>query len=600
MRELFPYLKRYRLQLGLGPVFKFIEALIELILPLLMSAIVDKGINGQDSDLIRRYGILMMILVFLGVSFSFSCQYMASVASQGVGTSLRDALFKKANRMSQEQLQEYGTASLINRVNGDVNQIQVLVAMSIRLLSRSPVLAIGGVIMSFFINWRMSLVLLMIVPLAAVLLFYIIRGSTRLMKRALKQSDKVTELFTDSLAGARVIRAFAREDHERKYFAKKADQLTKSWIFVNGISGLMNPLTNLLFNGVIVFIIWRSGSSVNIGTMTQGDVLALVNYLSQIVVALMVWASLASLFPRAFAAGARISDMLQTKTPEEHDPRDRDVDKRDQATPLNETILRANELSFTYPGTRAPALEGLSFDLAAGEELGVIGATGSGKSTLAALLVALYPRDGGDLSFMGRSYDDWSTAMLREEIAWVPQKAVLFKGTIRSNLFFGMKPSEQALYRDPDPEQAAALEEKMWAALEASQAASFVRQLHDRLDAPVERGGQNLSGGQRQRLSIARALMREAKLYIFDDSSSALDYLTDAKMRKAVRRLTKDAAVVRISNRVYQLLQVDRILVLDNGQQVGLAKHDQLLDDSEIYQEIAKSQEGGVYANKRS
>ncbi len=600
MRKLFPYLKNYRWQLGLGPVFKFIEAIIELILPLLMSAIIDRGINGNDPALIRRYGLIMMVLVFLAVGFSFSCQYMASVASQGVGTRLRESLFTKINSMSQTELQSYGTSSLINRVNGDVNQIQVLVAMSIRLLSRSPVLAIGGVIMSFFVNPRLSFILLMVVPLAGFLLYLIIRTGTRFMKRALLQSDKVTELFTDGLAGARVIRAFAREEHERHYFAGKADQLAKSWILANAISGLMNPLTNMLFNAVIVFIVWRSAGPVNIGSMTQGDVLALVNYLTQIVVALMVWANLASLFPRAFAAAERINDVLAD-----------DVSKADLAGQDDghsilkeaidqEIILSADELGFTYPGTRSAALTRIEFRLAAGEELGVIGATGSGKSTLAKLMVALYKADTGTLRFMGKDVREWDIKELREQIAWVPQKTVLFKGSIRSNLYFGLNSADQKRYREATPELMQELEDRMWSALEAAQAASFVRAMDKGLDATVERGGHNLSGGQRQRLSIARALMRDAKLYIFDDSSSALDYLTDARMRKAVRARTKNAAVVRISNRVYQLLQVDSILLLDNGRQAALDSHEELLENSPLYREIAMSQEGGVYAKKTS
>lgn len=601
MRKLFPYLKKYRIQLGLGPLFKFIEAIIELILPLLMSAIIDDGINGDNPDLIRRYGAIMMVLVILAVIFSFSCQYMASVASQGVGTRLREALFKRINRMNQSELHAYGTSSLINRVNGDVNQIQVLVAMSIRLLSRSPVLAIGGVVMSFFINWRLALILLLIVPIAGILLALIMRTSTRFMKKALIQSDKVTELFSDSLAGARVIRAFAREDHERSYFAKKAEQLANSWIVANAISGLMNPLTNMLFNAVIVFIIWRSAGPVNVGSMTQGNVIALVNYLSQIVVALMVWANLASLFPRAFAAGDRINEILDEDNPLPHHEIEEESDTNKVDVDDTAPILSVEGVDFTYPGTRVPALQQIEFRVGAGEELGIIGATGSGKTTLANLLLDLYPIGSGDIRFMGKSLKDWGLRELREQIAWVPQKAILFKGSIRSNLYFGLTESEQQRYQQEDStESAKALENRMWAALEAAQAASFVRELNGQLDANVERGGHNLSGGQRQRLSIARGLMREAKLYIFDDSSSALDYLTDARMRKAVRQLTTEAAVVRISNRVYQLIQVDKILVLDNGRQVALNSHEALLDDSPIYREIAESQEGGVHATKKA
>lgn len=604
MRKLFPYLKTYRLQIGLGPFFKLIEAIIELILPLLMAVIIDRGINGNDPNTIWRYGSFMLILVVLAVIVSFSCQYMASVASQGVGTRLREALFSRVNRMSQTELQHYGTASLINRVNGDVNQIQVLVAMTIRLLSRSPVLAIGGVIMSFYINWRLAFILLLVVPVAGILLFLIMRASTNYMKRALVQSDKVTELFTDNIAGARVIRAFAREEHERGYFAKKADQLTQSWIVANAISALMNPLTNLLFNGVIVFIIWQSGPMVNTGSMTQGEVLALVNYLSQIVAALMVWANLASLFPRAFAAGDRISKLLdEVKEPEVIEEELSKGTIANVDAKLDLPLLSVKNLNFTYPETRTAALEGLNFQIRPGEELGVIGATGSGKSTLAKLLSGMYPVEQNQFKFLSVDRQDWSLKAYRQQVSFVPQYAVLFKGTIRSNLYFGMNEKEQNVFSNQeDAFSDPLLEEQMWQALEAAQAADFVREMDGGLDARVERGGLNLSGGQRQRLSIARALMRPAKLYIFDDSSSALDYLTDANMRKAVKRFTEKsgAAVIRISNRVYQLIHADSILVLDNGKQVALGAHEELLETSAIYKEIALSQEGGIHAKRKN
>lgn len=600
LRILFPYLKRYKLQFVLGPVFKLIEAIIELILPLLMAAIIDQGINGNNPLLIRRYGIIMIILVFLAVIFSFSCQYSASVASQGVGTRMREALFLRINNMSQTELQSFGTSSLINRVNGDVNQIQELVALSIRLLSRSPVIAVGGIILSFFINWRLAMILLLVVPVAAVLLVLIMRSSTRHMKQALVQSDKVTELFTDNMAGARVIRAFAREDHERSYFAKKADQLADSWIVANGISALMNPLTNLLFNAVIVFIIWRSGTYVNIGSLTQGEVLALVNYLTQIVAALMVWAMLASIFPRSFAAADRIEKVMKdmpADSSKRSDVGNENSDSREGGIDESSSLL-CRDLCFTYPSARSPSLEGIHLTLSPGEELGIIGATGSGKSTLAKLLVGLYQHSSGELYLFGKRISDWDTDALRQQIAWIPQKAVLFKGTIRSNLYFGLTREEQAAYRNENSsgQSGEELEARMWSALEAAQAAEFVCELSEGLDTVVERGGLNYSGGQRQRLSIARALMRNAKLYIFDDSSSALDYLTDSRMRREVRKYTADAAVIRISNRVYQLLNVDRILVLDNGEQVALGPHKDLLKLSHIYREIAESQEGGIHA----
>lgn len=596
MKKLFPYFKNYRLQFTLGPVFKLIEAIIELIMPLLMSAIIDQGINGHNPELIRRYGLIMLLLVFVAVIFSCSCQYMASVASQGTGTRLREVLFDRINAMSQTELNRFGTASLINRVNGDVNQIQVLVAMSIRLLSRSPVLAVGGVVMSFYVNWRMAVILLMVVPVASVLLVFIMRSSTRYMKKALLQSDKVTELFTDNIAGSRVIRAFAREGHERQYFSGKVDDLADQWSLSTAISGLMNPLTNLLFNGVIALVIALSGVQVNIGDMTQGDVLALVNYLTQIVAALMVWANLASLFPRSFAAGERLGQIL-----EEQEESTNKQDQPDKASADRHAtrILDVKDLTFTYPTTRTPALTDLSFHLDRGEELGIIGATGSGKSTIVNLLTAMYEPSRGQLSFLGRSVDEWSIQEMRKHVAWVPQQAILFKGTIRTNLEFGLTAEERLLYaKNQSPFTHTALESKMWAVLEAAQAAGFVRELEGGLDATVERGGQNLSGGQRQRMNIARALMRDASLYIFDDSSSALDYLTDVNMRKAVRAYVGDAAIIRISNRVHQLINVDRILLLDNGKQSALASHKELLQLSELYREIAASQEGGIYAEK--
>ncbi|MDD2214574.1 MAG: ABC transporter ATP-binding protein [Oscillospiraceae bacterium] len=578
LRNLLPYLKPYRLQLSLGPLFKLIEAIIELLIPLIMARMIDIGVAGQDQHYLWSHGLLLLGLVVIGLLFSLCCQYMASVASQGVGTRLRTAVYEQILRLPKAQLQTIGSASLINRITGDINQIQLAVAMTIRLLSRAPFLAIGGMIMSFIIEPRLAVILLLTVPVAALLLYLIMRATVRVFKLAQRQTDKVVTLIRDNISGARVIRSLAKEPHEQAYFGANNDKLNHFLTRAGQISSLMNPLTSLLFNGGIVFVIWQSGALVDTGQLHQGDVLALANYLGQIVLAMMVVANLVILFPRAYASSGRVTEVLNLQP---------DSGSADQGNALKPATpvpagLAFNQVSLTYPANREPSLTQISFRLRPGEQLGVIGATGSGKSTLIAALLREYALSQGDITINGLSIRQAPVAAWHRQIAWVPQKAVLFSGSLRSNLLWGLPPDVQ-----PD-------ETAIWSVLQDAQAADFVRLLPGGLDAAVERGGQNFSGGQRQRLTIARALLKQASIYVFDDSSSALDYATDLALRRAVRRRTRQACVIIISQRVYQVRDTEQILVLENGRMAGLGTHQTLLQHCPLYQDIARSQEAAA------
>ncbi|NJP40738.1 ABC transporter ATP-binding protein [Oscillospiraceae bacterium HV4-5-C5C] len=578
LRNLLPYLKPYRLQLCLGPLFKLVEAVIELLIPMVMARMIDIGVARHDRQYLWSHGLLLLGLVIIGLIFSLSCQYMASVASQGVGTRLRTAVYEQILMIPKAKLQPIGSASLLNRITGDINQIQLAVAMTIRLLSRAPFLAIGGMIMSFIIEPRLAVILLLTVPVAAVLLYVIMRATVTVFKLAQKQTDKVMTLIRDNISGARVIRSLAKEPHEQAYFGENNNKLNQLLTRAGQISSLMNPLTSLLFNGGIVFVIWKSGALVDTGQLRQGDVLALANYLGQIVLAMMVVANLVILFPRAYASSGRVTEVLGLKADLWPAPK-----PADPAHIKPESVgLVFNQVSLTYPANREPSLEQISFRLKPGEQLGVIGATGSGKSTLIAALLREYAISRGDITINGQSIKQAAVSDWHRQIAWVPQKAVLFSGSLRSNLLWGL------------PQDAPPDDQDLWSALQDAQAADFVRLLPGGLDAAVDRGGQNFSGGQRQRLTIARALLKRASIYVFDDSSSALDYATDLALRQAVRRRTRQACVVIISQRVYQVREAEQILVLDNGHMAGLGTHQTLLQHCPLYQDIARSQEAAA------
>ncbi|MDI9469321.1 MAG: ABC transporter ATP-binding protein [Bacillota bacterium] len=568
MRALLPHLKPYRLQLATGPIFKLVEAVIELLNPLIMAAIIDRGIRMGDRALVWRHGLLLLLLTVVGLSFSLLTQYMASVASQGTGTSLRSALFARAIRLDDETGQAFGTASLTNRLTNDINQIQVAVAMTIRLLTRAPFLAIGGIIMSFSISRRLSLILVVAVPLATVLLWLIMRWAISSYRQVQTALDRVGSLVRDHMAGVRVIRAFRREADERRRFATENERLERLTNRAAAVSALMNPVTQLIFNMAIVIVLARGATAVDTGHVTQGEMLALTNYLGQIVLAMMVVANLALLFPRAFAAASRVSEVLET-------PIKTTISAKPE--PTTAPLLVCRHLSFRYPGAADPVLSDIDLTLDRGETLGVIGTTGAGKSTLLDLILRFREPFAGEVRFHGRTAAASSLDHWRGRMAWAPQRAVLLAGSIRDNLLLGLDPAD---YTDAD----------LHLALERAQALDFVLRLPESLDSRVERGGTNFSGGQRQRLSLARVLLRPADLLLLDDAFSALDNLTEQKLRREIAALPARPAVIVVSQRVHTIRACDRILLLDQGRVAGLASHAELVRESSLYREIVRSQ----------
>lgn len=573
-KTLWPYLHGYRKQLFWGPLLKFLEAIIETLLPFLIAQMIDLGINRGNRSFVINQTILMLVLVVLGVIFAFSCQYMSSVCSQGFGTNLRNAMARKIAFASEAEMQRFGQSSLLIRSTMDINQLQVAIAMLIRLVSRAPFLTLGSLVMGFVINARLALLMLAAVPVAGLALWLIMQATIRIYQLVQQRLDKVTALIKDNLAGSKVIRAFAKEEHERAFFAERNATLAKDSIKSGKVAALMNPVTALIFNTVIIFVLWRGGLLVEAGHLQQGEVVAFISYQTQLVHAMMVIAMLFTQFPKAFASGKRVAAVLadEQKSTETAKP-------MTQSATETSTILAAEQLSFTYPGSQATALEGIHFNLRKGETLGVIGPTGSGKSTLAALILHFYDAQEGRLLFNGMDLRDLPLAELRKRIAYVPQKSALLAGTVRSNLLLGQEMKADA-----------AEDERLWEALRIAQADSFVAEKEGGLDALVERGGANFSGGQKQRLSLARALLKDFDLLILDDATSALDFLTEYRFRKALAARVAGKSLLFISQRVHVVKNAQQILVLDDGKQAALGSHEQLMQSSELYREIASSQ----------
>ncbi|HHX37439.1 MAG TPA: ABC transporter ATP-binding protein [Clostridiaceae bacterium] len=581
-----PYFKKIRLYLSLGPIFKLTEAIIELCLPLLMARMIDEGVGAGNSAVIRHYGIWMLVLVIVAVLFSFSCQYMASLASQGFGTEVRNGVFHRIMTLSTEQLDEFGSGSLTNRLTVDINQMQVGVAMTIRLLSRAPFLCIGGLLLALSINWKLSLVLLATIPLVVIILRFVMLATVRTYHVVQSGLDKLAQLIQDNLSGVRVIRAFDRGDRERAIFNEK----NLAWQTIiekaGRIAALINPLSVLIFNFGVVAVLHLGGKAIQVGTLTQGELIALINYFNQIVMALIVVANLALTFTRSFTALDRVVELL--KLPDESKAADSimgaDQEMRHKARILlaeqPPTDLVFEQLGYTYPGSSEPALREISFRLKPCESLGIIGGTGSGKSTLARLIAGYSDPTEGHITWSGQDISTLQSQTGFRFVQLIFQKAQLFTGTVRSNLAMA------------NPE---ATETEMREALEIAQAASFVRSHMEGLDQTVERGGMNFSGGQRQRLAIARSLLVCPHYLIMDDCSSGLDYATDAALYRALERW-KDPrlSLLIISQRVYSVVRADRILVLDNGRMVGLGKHEELLENCELYREIVASQQEEV------
>lgn len=570
MFQLLRYAKDYRKQIILGPFFKFLEAVFELILPLFMARLVDEGIARHDQGKVIEMTVAMLGLSIVGLLCALICQYYASIASQGFGTILRNRLMEKINSFSHNELNRFGTDTLITRMTNDINQMQGALAMLIRLVVRAPFLSIGSVIMAFYIDWQMGLIFLILLPLFCLILFLIIHYSVPLYKNIQQKLDQLNQSVTQNLSGVRVIRAFARTRTETNHFNEETEGISRLNQKVANISALLSPSTTLIMNAGIVALLYFGGFKVNIGHLEQGQVLALINYMNQMLLALIVVSNLVVLFTRAAASANRINEVFATDTTLSDKG---DVQQANEHAPL----IDFKKVDFRYTEKSGLALQDISFTLKENKTLGITGATGSGKSTLISLIPRFYDASKGSVSFAGSNVKDWSLDRLRSEIAIVPQTAVLFSGTIRENLQWGL----------PN-----ASDKECWDALATAQASEFVETLPKRLDTPILENGKNFSGGQRQRLTIARALIRKPKLLILDDSLSALDYQTDLDLRQALKR-DLNCGIIIISQRLRSIQDAETILLMDNGKIVAQGKHDSLLQESELYQELVNSQEEG-------
>lgn len=569
MWKLKRYLSRYKKQVIVGPLFKFTEAVLELFVPLVMARVIDVGVANRDVPYVLKMGGLLLLLGAVGLGCALVCQYSASIASQGVGTILRNDLYHKINTFSHTEIDRFGTHSLVTRLTNDINQLQVAVAMLIRLVVRAPFLAVGAVVMAFTIDIQLSMVLVVVLPLIVLVLWFIMSRSVPFFKVMQKKLDRISLLTRENLEGARVIRAFAKQDAEKARFAAVSDDLADTAVGVGRLSALLNPLTYTIMNIGIVAVLWLGGSRVNGGDLTQGEIVAFVNYMTQILLALVVVANLVVTFTKASASAARVNEVLETESSvvsESIGP----VAGKDDAPQIS-----FQNVEFSYKGAEAPSLQGVTVDIERGETVGVIGGTGSGKSTLVSLIPRFYDITGGRLLIDGVDIKEYPLPQLRKKIGLVPQKAAVVSGTIAENLRWG---------------QEDATDEELIAALKTAQAWDFVSALPDGLETHIEQGGKNVSGGQKQRLTIARALVGKPEVLILDDSSSALDFATDAALRKALRKDTAGMTVLIVSQRAGSIRHADKIIVLDDGEVAGIGRHDDLFQNCAVYREICLSQ----------
>lgn len=569
MWKLKRFLGQYKKQVLLGPLFKWVEAVLELIVPLVMASLIDVGVTGRDSGYIFKMGALLLLIAAVSLGCALICQYFASVASQGVGTNLRREMFAKINSLSHAELDRFGTHSLITRITNDVNQLQLAVAMLIRLVVRAPFLAVGAVVMAFTVDVQLSLIFVIAFPLIVLVLYVVMSKSVPFFRVMQKKLDRISLITRENLEGARVIRAFSKQKEELSRFTGASDDLADTAVRVGRLSALLNPLTSIIMNAGVAAILWFGGFQVDAGRLSQGEIVALVNYMNQILLALTVVANLVVIFTKASASAARVNAVLETE-PSVADSAAAEV-RPDPDAP----VLCFENVSFAYAGSEEPSLEGVTLTLRRGETLGVIGGTGAGKSTFVNLIPRFYDATGGNLKICGRDIREYPLAQLRRMISVVPQKAAVVSGTIADNLRWRKENAS---------------EEEFWAALRTAQAADFVGALPKQLQSYVEQGGKNFSGGQKQRLTIARALVGEPEVLILDDSSSALDFATDAALRKALREDTRGMTVVIVSQRASAVRRADRILVLDNGEMAGLGTHEELLQSCPVYKEICLSQ----------
>ncbi len=562
------FLKDYKLQLTIGPLCKLIEAIFELLIPLITADIIDNGVRSGDVGYVWQKGGLMVLLGVLGLGFALVCQKSASIASQGFGTKVRNALFRHINTLSHSELDKLGTPSLITRMTNDINRLQLAVAMLIRLVIRAPFLVVGALIMSMTIDVRMALIFFVAAILIGLVLFVIMHRSVPFYKTMQQKLDTVSLISRENLSGNRVIRAFSRQQSDEKRFQESNEALTKIAVKAGRLSALLNPLTYVIAQAAIIAVVWFGAGFVFDGERKTGEIIALVNYMTQILLAMIVVSNLVVIFTNASASAARVNEVFDT-VPSVTEGKGA-VAAADEHTPC----VTFRNVSFGY-SDNGHALRNISFTLEKGETLGIIGGTGSGKSTLVNLIPRFYDASEGEVLVNGIPVRDYRFEQLRSHIGMVPQKAELFSGTIRENMRWGKKDAS---------------DEEIRKALQIAQAYEFVQQMPEKLDKRLTAGGKNLSGGQRQRLTIARALVGQPSLLILDDSASALDFATDAALRKALHEETDRMTVIMVSQRVGTVRYADKILVLDGGELAGIGTHNELFETCEVYREICLSQ----------
>ena len=578
MLKLVRFLKNYKVNVILGPIFKLTEAIFELIVPLVMAQIIDVGINEKaDSSYIWQMGVILVILGVCGLGFALICQYMASVASQGFGTELRRELFSHINSLSHKEVDEFGTPSLITRLTSDINQLQVAVAMLIRLVVRAPFLVIGSTVMAFTIDFKAALIFVAVIPLVAVVMWLVTTKTIPFFKSIQKKLDKTSLITRENLEGARAVRAFSKQEYEQERFRENAEDIEKAAVRAGKISALLSPVNSIILNLAIVAIIGFGGYAVNIGDLTQGQVIALVNYMNQILLALVVVANLVVIFTKSAACAARVNEVLETE------PSIKDGTKDGSEADSTQPAVKFDNVSFSYHDNSEYALKDISFTAEKGQTIGIIGGTGSGKSTLINLIPRFYDATEGTVSVNGIDVREYQLDKLRSGIAVVPQKAVLFSGTIRENMKWGGDDIT---------------DEQIWRALKISQAYEFVEKLENGLDYEILQGGKNLSGGQKQRLTIARAIAANPRILILDDSASALDYATDSKLRTAIKENCSDMTVFIISQRANTVKSADKIIVLDDGKVEGIGTHRELVQNCADYCQICLTQFSPVELEK--
>ena len=576
---------KFRRYMVIGPACKLIEVIFDLLTPLVIAQMIDKGIGAHDVSAVIHYGMVLGAMAVIGISFTLVCQKMAALTSQGMGTDIRGALYKHINKLSYAELDRFGTPSLITRITNDVNQVQLAVALGVRMLIRWPFLAVGSMCAALAIDLKLGIIFLICTPAIGLVFWFVMARCIPYYRQLQTKLDRIALICREGLSGARVVRAFVREDHERERFAQAADDQANTAIAVGKLSSILNPVTFLVMNLGVCAILWVGGIQVNVGELTQGQVMAFVNYMTQTLTSIVYVANLVVVFTKASASASRINEVLNcvpSITDENNEPV---ALPQAPATDVDAPVsaLSLSHANFSFGTGAANAVNDVTLELPLGKTLGIIGGTGSGKSTLVSLIPRLYDASTGSVSVMGADVRTWPLDQLRRVVATVPQHASLVSGTIRSNL----------TWRDE-----AATDEELWAALDMAQASEFVRNKPQGLDAPVEAGGKNFSGGQRQRLTIARALVGSPQILIMDDSASALDFKTDAALRHAIRERSMRGAAkgglplttVIVSQRVSTVRDADVICVLDHGSVAGLGTHDELYATCQLYREICQSQ----------